>query len=71
MKIPDDLQKLMGKNIIIVADDVEERTKFVGKKGRITSWRSWKYERFLPVITLDSGEVVSDSKVWWGSPKSE
>ena len=61
----DDLKSLIGNRIIIVADDVEGRTMFVGQKGRITGWRPWKYGRFLPVITLDSGKVVSDSKVWW------
>ena len=67
-KLPDDLKELVGKRVVIVADDVRGygvKTKYVGQKGTIIGWRHWKHGRVLPQIRLDSEEVVSSSKMWW------
>lgn len=56
--------------IIIVADDFKGfriKTKYVGQRGIIVDWKQNpnRNDGKIPVIKLDSGEVVCDKKLWW------
>lgn len=62
---------LIEVQVIIVADDFkgygkesDKKSKYVGQKGKIVGWHSWKHGR-KPVIELDSGEVISRNSIWW------
>lgn len=60
-------ESLVGMPVRIVADDFKgygTKTKYVDQKGKIIGWRKWKHGD-LPVIQLDSGEILSRRSIWW------
>jgi len=61
---------LLDVRVIIVADDFKgygKKTKYVGQKGVIIGWKPNpdRTDGKIPIIKLDSGEVVCNKKIWW------
>lgn len=62
--------------IIIVADDFRgygKTTKYVGKKGLIIGWKvnPTRTDGKVPIIKLDSGEIICSKKLWWSHENGE
>lgn len=61
----------------VVADDFKgygKQTKYVGRKGKIIGWEknpNRTDDGKLPIIQLDSGEVICSLKIWWEKVKQK
>lgn len=56
--------------IIVVADDFRGfgvKTRYVEQRGFIMNWKRNpdRDDGKIPILELDSGEVVCDKKLWW------